>query len=96
MRRRGYHLPHPGRANRETRIRDSPAGQEHGVLGPMHHLLLYIDPGSGSLIIQAVIATIVAIPFFFRQQIGRFVRTVRHTDTPPAPQESGDSPDSPS
>jgi hypothetical protein len=39
----------------------------------MHHLLAYIDPGSGSLIIQAVIATIVAVPFFFRQQIGRFV-----------------------
>jgi len=59
----------------------------------MHYLLLYIDPGSGSLIIQAVIAMIVAILFFFRQQIGRFVRTVRRTDAPPAPQESGDSPD---
>jgi hypothetical protein len=46
----------------------------------MHHFLAYIDPGSGSLIIQAVIAGIVAIPFFFRQQIGRFVRAVRHTD----------------
>ena len=43
----------------------------------MHHLLLYIDPGSGSLIIQAVIATIVAVPFFFRQQIGRVLRMVR-------------------
>ena len=41
------------------------------------HLLAYIDPGSGSLIIQAVIATLVAIPFFFREQIGRIVRTVR-------------------
>ena len=40
-------------------------------------LAAYIDPGSGSLIIQAVIATIVAIPFFFRQQIGRVVRTLR-------------------
>jgi hypothetical protein len=39
--------------------------------------LAYIDPGSGSLIIQAVIATIVAVPFFFRQQIGRLVRGVR-------------------
>jgi superfamily II DNA or RNA helicase len=46
----------------------------------MHHLLAYIDPGSGSLIIQAVIAGIVAIPFFFRQQIGRVVRAVRKTD----------------
>ena len=43
----------------------------------MHHILAYIDPGSGSLIIQAAIATVVAIPFFFRQQIGRVVRIVR-------------------
>jgi hypothetical protein len=43
----------------------------------MHHILAYIDPGSGSLIVQAAIATVVAIPFFFRQQIGRAVRFVR-------------------
>jgi hypothetical protein len=43
----------------------------------MHPVLAYIDAGSGSLIIQAVIATIVAIPFFFRSQIGRAVRFVR-------------------
>jgi superfamily II DNA or RNA helicase len=47
----------------------------------MLHLLAYIDPGSGSLIIQAVIATLVAIPFFFRQQIGRIVRTFRGGET---------------
>ena len=39
--------------------------------------LAYIDPGSGSLIIQAVIAAVVAIPFFFRTQIGRVVRALR-------------------
>jgi hypothetical protein len=43
----------------------------------MLHVLAYIDPGSGSLIIQAVIATLIAIPFFFRQQIARIARTVR-------------------
>jgi hypothetical protein len=43
----------------------------------MHDFLAYIDPGSGSLIIQALIAGIVAIPFFFRQQIGRVVHAVR-------------------
>jgi hypothetical protein len=48
----------------------------------MHDFLAYIDPGSGSLIIQAVIAGIVAIPFFFRQQIGRFIRAVRRSDAP--------------
>ena len=40
-------------------------------------LAAYIDPGSGSLIIQAVIASVVAIPFFFRQHIGRVVRMIR-------------------
>ena len=49
----------------------------NGVSALMDHFLAYIDPGSGSLIIQAVIATIVAIPFFFRQQIGRVLRAVR-------------------
>ena len=39
----------------------------------------YIDPGSGSLIIQAAIAAIVAVPFFFREQIRRLVRAVRRT-----------------
>jgi hypothetical protein len=43
----------------------------------MRLLLAYIDPGSGSLIIQAVIATIVAVPFFLRHHISRFVRAIR-------------------
>ncbi len=50
----------------------------------MHLLPAYIDPGSGSLIIQAVIATLIAVPFFFRQQIGRVVRMVRGRDEAPA------------
>ena len=37
----------------------------------------YIDPGSGSLIIQALIAGMVALPIFFRQQITRALRAVR-------------------
>ena len=43
----------------------------------MTELLAYIDPGSGSLIIQVVIATLVAIPIFFRTQIARVVHAVR-------------------
>ena len=39
----------------------------------MSDLVAYIDPGSGSLIIQVAIATLVAIPIFFRTQIGRIV-----------------------
>jgi hypothetical protein len=48
----------------------------------MDSILAYIDPGSGSLVVQAVIATIIAIPFFFRQQISRFARLVRHRHDP--------------
>jgi hypothetical protein len=42
-----------------------------------HFFLAYIDPGSGSLIIQAVIAMIVAVPLFFRTQLRRIVDVVR-------------------
>jgi hypothetical protein len=43
---------------------------------PMH-FLAYIDPGSGSLLIQALIASIVAVPFLLRHHIGRIVESVR-------------------
>ena len=54
----------------------------------MHQLLAYIDASSGSLIIQAVIATVVAVPFFLRHQIAHLVRTFRG-------EKSGDAPSSP-
>lgn len=47
----------------------------------MELVLAYIDPGSGSLVIQALIAGLVAAPIFFRKQISRFVNTVRGGDT---------------
>lgn len=37
----------------------------------------YIDPSSGSLIIQAAIATAIAIPIFLRSQIARAIRALR-------------------
>lgn len=44
----------------------------------MHLVFGYIDPGAGSLVIQAIIAGVVSIPFFFRNAIrstvGRFRR----------------------
>ena len=43
----------------------------------MHHLLAYIDPGSGSLIIQAVIAGGVGGVIMLRNQIRRFGGTLR-------------------
>jgi hypothetical protein len=50
----------------------------------MELILAYIDPGSGSLIIQAVIAGLVAVPIFFRRQISRFIRSVRGEPETPA------------
>ncbi len=47
----------------------------------MELIFAYIDPGSGSLIIQALIAGMVAIPIFFRHQISRAVRAIRGGDT---------------
>lgn len=55
----------------------------------MELMLAYIDPGSGSLIVQAVIAGLVAIPVFFRHQIARVVRTVRGKEETPAEPVSG-------
>jgi hypothetical protein len=43
----------------------------------LHLPLAYIDPGSGSLIIQVAIATLVAIPIFFRHQIARATALLR-------------------
>ena len=59
----------------------------------MHLDLAYIDPGSGSLIIQAVIATIVAIPFFFRHQIARVVERFRGKSGTAETVQSPDGPD---
>jgi len=43
----------------------------------MDLLFAYIDPGSGSLVIQALIAGLVALPIFFRHQISRAIRVIR-------------------
>jgi hypothetical protein len=55
----------------------------HG--GSVTHLLAYIDPGSGSLIIQVVIATLVAIPIFFRAQLKRLIDAIRGTKEEKSP-----------
>lgn len=47
----------------------------------METVIAYIDPGLGSLIIQGVIAALVAIPVFFRTRISRVARAIRGTDT---------------
>jgi hypothetical protein len=54
--------------------------------------LAYIDPGSGSLIIQAAIAAVVAIPVFFRNQIARLLAGLRGREATNAPSRSTDDP----
>jgi hypothetical protein len=39
----------------------------------------YIDPSSGSLIIQAAIAAVIAIPILLRSQVGRAIRALRRS-----------------
>ena len=40
-------------------------------------ILGYLDPGAGSLVIQAMLAGALAIPFFLRTQIGSAIRRLR-------------------
>jgi hypothetical protein len=40
----------------------------------------YIDPSSGSLIIQAAIAAVIAIPILLRSQVGRAIRALRRSE----------------
>jgi hypothetical protein len=44
----------------------------------------YIDPGAGSLVIQALIAAFVSIPFFFRTAIRSTLQRLR-----PTPEQTG-------
>jgi hypothetical protein len=47
-------------------------------------VFLYIDPGAGSMVIQAVLAGLLAIPFFFRSQLTRIVNRLRNHRDPGA------------
>jgi hypothetical protein len=56
-------------------------------------LLAYIDPGSGSLFIQVLIATALAVPYFMRTQISRAWRAIRRPkDGAAAPSDDADTP----
>jgi hypothetical protein len=45
-------------------------------------MLAYIDPGAGSLLVQAVIAALVSVPFFFRRSIGSVMNRLRRSGEP--------------
>jgi hypothetical protein len=55
----------------------------------MHLVFAYIDPGAGSLVIQAIIAGLVSIPFFFRNAIRKTFGRFRSKPTDGASEEKG-------
>lgn len=40
-------------------------------------LLAYIDPGSGSMLLQVILAGLLAVPFFFRRTVAGFWHRIR-------------------
>lgn len=53
----------------------------------------YIDPGSGSMLIQVLLAGLLAVPFFFRNAIAGVVRRVRGERSAPASEVARDQPE---
>jgi hypothetical protein len=43
----------------------------------MRLVFAYIDPGAGSLVIQAIIAAVISVPFFFRNAFRSMVGKLR-------------------
>jgi hypothetical protein len=54
----------------------------------------YIDPGSGSMLIQVLLAGALAIPFFFRRVIADGWHRIRGGDRPSDPVKGGEDSDS--
>jgi hypothetical protein len=58
-------------------------------------LLAYIDPGSGSMLLQVILAGLLAVPFFFRRTVADVwhrVRGNRH-DVADAPKRANSAED---
>jgi replication-associated recombination protein RarA len=51
-------------------------------------MILYIDPGAGSMVIQAVLAGVLAVPFLFRSAIARAIERVRGRRAPSASEKA--------
>jgi len=54
--------------------------------------LLYIDPGSGSIVIQVIIATLLAAPYVLRKQIARAYQALRRRKPEPPPDGGNEPP----
>ena len=46
-------------------------------------ILAYIDPGSGALVWQAIVAGLVGVSYYFRKYLGRFFGKTAPQDPPP-------------
>ena len=44
------------------------------------HVFAYIDPGAGSLVIQALIAAVISVPIVFRNTVKRTLGRLRRSD----------------
>jgi hypothetical protein len=53
-------------------------------------LLAYIDPGSGSMLLQVLLAGILAVPFFFRRVISDGWHRIRGEREAAKPIEGGE------
>jgi hypothetical protein len=53
-------------------------------------LLAYIDPGSGSMLLQVILAAVLAIPFFFRRVISDGWHRIRGDRGATKPIEGGE------
>ena len=56
----------------------------------MHPILAYIDPGSGSMIVQVLIASIIAIPVIFRARVAQLVHLIRRDEVANKPADGVD------
>lgn len=65
------------------RLTTAPIGVDGSIVEvSMHPILAYIDPGSGSMIVQVLIASIIAIPVIFRARVAQLVRIIRREHEP--------------
>jgi hypothetical protein len=59
--------------------------------------LAYIDPGTGSLVLQMIIASVLGVAAFFRNSIARFFRLILRRKPSAAPdvlpRQSAEAPD---
>jgi hypothetical protein len=57
-------------------------------------LVAYIDPGSGSMLLQVLLAGVLAVPFFFRRVIADALGRFRRGDRPSTPADAPEDTDS--